>query len=99
MNADALLVDLRARGVVLVAEGDRLRCRPRSLLTPADLIVLQANKPAIIDRLNSGLRRIACITCHGSRFWLSVRGATICGDCHPPGSPDLVARLIETKVD
>ena len=97
MNADVLLADLRARGIVLVAEGDRLRCRPRSLLTTEDLTTLRANKPALLDRLanGAGARRVICYACHGSCFWLSIHGVTVCGPCHPPASLDLVVKWID----
>ena len=36
-----------------------------------------------------------CRACHGSRFWLSIHGATVCGKCHPPATDDLVARWID----
>ena len=36
-----------------------------------------------------------CRSCHGTRFWLSIHGVIVCGLCHPPGSPDLVAEWIE----
>ena len=96
MNADVLLADLRERGVVLVADGDRLRCRPKSLLTDDDLAALRVNKSAILYRLSipRDLHRLVCYACRSRRFWQSTYGAIICPRCHPPASPDLVARWI-----
>ena len=96
MNADVLLAHLRDRGVVLVVDGDRLRCRPGSLLTAEDLAALRANKPTILDRLSAppDSRRVVCLACRSRRFWQSIHGAIVCGLCHAPGSPDLVARWI-----
>ena len=96
MNADVLLAHLRDRGVVLVADGDRLRCRPGSVLTAEDLAVLRANKPTILDRLSvpPDSRRVVCHACRSRRFWQSVHGAIVCGTCHYPASPDLVARWL-----
>lgn len=31
-----------------------------------------------------------CRTCGGRRFWRSIHGPIVCGQCHPPGSPALV---------
>ncbi len=96
MNADVLLAQLADRGVVLVADGDRLRCRPGSLLTAEDLAALRANKPTILDRLSAppDSRRVVCHACRSRRFWQSIHGAIICTRCHPPASSDLVARWI-----
>ncbi len=96
MNADVLIADLRDRGVVLVADGDRLRCRPDSLLTAEDLAALRTNKPTILDRLSAPpvSHRVVCYSCRSRRFWQSVHGAIVCGVCHYPASPDLVARWL-----
>ena len=40
-----------------------------------------------------------CRACGEARRWLSIYGATVCGSCHPPASPSLVARWIEADVD
>jgi hypothetical protein len=51
MKADALLADLRARGVELVADGDRLRFRPVEAVSPDELNALRVFKPEILQRL------------------------------------------------
>ena len=91
-----LIADLRARGVTLVADGERLRCRPRSALREEDLDVLKASKLEILSLLKDGQERprVICYSCKGSRFWLSIHGVVICGACHPPASPRLVVRWI-----
>lgn len=33
-----------------------------------------------------------CFACHGTTFWRSIHGAVVCGTCHPPMSPSLVAK-------
>ncbi len=35
-----------------------------------------------------------CRACRGTRFWVSIHGQEVCATCHPPASPDLVARWI-----
>ena len=99
MTAERIIADLRARGVALVADGNWLRCRPRSALTECDLATLREIKPAVLARLRKervGSRgRIVCHACKTSRFWRSIRGVIVCGLCHPPGSPDLVEEWIE----
>src|SRR3989442_418055 len=45
----------------------------------------------------NGLAKLpACSACQGRRFWRSVHGPVICGQCHPPGSPSLVADWVES---
>ena len=48
-----MIAELRARGVTLAADGDRLRCRPRHLLAAEDLERLRAQKAEVLDRLRS----------------------------------------------
>lgn len=50
-EAEALVAELRARGVELRAVGDRLRYKPASALTPADVEVLRKHKEAVIALL------------------------------------------------
>jgi hypothetical protein len=38
-----------------------------------------------------------CYACRSTRRWLSVYGAVICGECHPPASLGLVERWIEIE--
>ena len=99
MTAHALIADLRARGVTLVADGARLRCRPKAALTGEDLAALRANKAAVLSCLRSQDRAPApgliCYSCKGTRFWLSIHGAAACATCHPPAAPNLVAEWID----
>ena len=37
-----------------------------------------------------------CRACRGTRFWRSVHDIVVCGDCHPPPSPALVAAWLDT---
>ena len=99
MNADVLLAHLRDRGVVVVADGGRLRCRPKSLLTDSDLAALRASKAAILYRLSipRDSHRVVCYACRSRRFWQSIHGAILCNTCHPPSSPDRVARWIDSN--
>lgn len=39
----------------------------------------------------------ACSVCRGSRYWKNLGGNVICGSCHPPGSPGIVAEWIEIE--
>src|SRR5215468_1210966 len=55
MSPQTLLSRLRAAGVEVVANGDRLRWRaPTGTLTAADRLALQEHKPAILQLLASG---------------------------------------------
>ena len=51
MNAKALLAELRGRGVEVVADGDLLRYRPMSVITPELLDRLRAHKPGLLKLL------------------------------------------------
>ena len=100
MTAGLLVAELRERGVELRADGDLLRCRPKSALTPEDLTKLRARKLEVLAYLRRELSRkqtgrVVCYACKTSRFWLSIHGVIVCGLCHPPASPDLVDKWIE----
>jgi hypothetical protein len=51
MTAADLLNQLRARGVAVWADGDRLRLRPKSALTDHDLVTVAACKPGLLQLL------------------------------------------------
>ena len=53
MTAAALVADLQARGVTLTPDGDILRVKPVSLLTPYELETLRARKPEVLALLTS----------------------------------------------
>ncbi|MBZ5639929.1 MAG: hypothetical protein LAO51_14375 [Acidobacteriia bacterium] len=36
-----------------------------------------------------------CSSCGQGRFWRSIHGALVCGTCHPPAAPELVAEWID----
>ena len=103
MTVRALIADLRARGVTLVPDGDRLRCRPRAALTQDDLTALRAHKAAVLERLRTEPAAVSsnliCYACGGHRFWGSIHGAVTCARCHPPAGPDLVAEWIGGDAD
>jgi hypothetical protein len=89
VTAAALVTELRSRGVTLVADGEMLRCRPKSALSAEDLAALKALKSEILATL-----RRPCLSCKGRRFWISIYGVTICAVCHPPAAASLVAEWI-----
>jgi len=37
---------------------------------------------------------VPCYNCDGRTFWVSTYGVIVCGRCHPPATPKLVARWI-----
>lgn len=37
----------------------------------------------------------SCHACSGRRFWRSIHGVVVCGECHPPASDSLVAEWVE----
>lgn len=54
-EAAELLAHLRARGLSLVAVGDRLDVSPTGELTDADRAAIRANKPALLSLLGVGM--------------------------------------------
>jgi P4 family phage/plasmid primase-like protien len=36
-----------------------------------------------------------CFACQGTHYWISIHGAEVCGTCHPPSSPSLVAEWVD----
>lgn len=53
MQAQELFGDLLKRGFNVTAEDDRLFVTPRKLLTPEDVVVIAAHKPALLDLLRT----------------------------------------------
>ena len=53
MSPDDVLHQLAERGVTLVAEGERLRARPREAITPDLRATLAAYKPDLLRLLES----------------------------------------------
>ena len=51
MTAAALVAELRARGVSLEPEGDRLRVRPTRLVRPEELAALRQHKAEVLALL------------------------------------------------
>jgi hypothetical protein len=43
----------------------------------------------------SSLTTPPCYACGGTRHWKSIYGAVVCGGCHPPVNPDLVAEWLD----
>ena len=102
MTAEALVADLRARGITLRPDGEKLRCRPRAALTERDLSALRTHKADVLavlqDRRSSRRRKaLLCYACKGGNFWQSTRGTVICGICHPPAAPHLVAQWLDNE--
>ena len=95
MNAAILIADLQCRGVKLVADGERLRCRPRSTLTENDVAALRTHKAEVLARLRAPAKAdLVCHACKERRFWLSIYGVVVCGVCHPPATPQRVERWL-----
>lgn len=101
MTAERLITDLRERGVVLVADGHWLRCRPRSALTEYDIAALSEIKPAVLAHLRdeemTARPSDVCIACKTPRFWRSIHGPIVCAVCHPPPAEELVKERIEIE--
>jgi hypothetical protein len=99
MTATDLVRQLHARGVVLVPDGDTLRCRPKSALSPEDLAALKAMKAEVIATLTSRpsvqqTAALKCFSCKGHQFWRSTYGVVICATCHPAPCPEVVAAWV-----
>ncbi len=98
MTAVEVVTRLQERGFTLLADGDVLRCRPGSALTPEDLNTLTSMKAQILGALRAGTAPksppVKCFACRGSRFWRSVYDVIVCARCHPPADLSLVAAWI-----
>jgi len=65
--------------------------------TGASQLEPQKKKNDQVDRqkrtgLNEPMSPKMCSVCGSCRWWVSIYGVRICGVCHPPANPDLVAR-------
>lgn len=99
MTAAELVAAFEARGVMLIADGHLLRCRPKSALTAGDLDVLRDRKAEVLEILRAETTAraapVVCFACKERRFWRSVHGVVICATCHPPARPELVAEWLD----
>ncbi len=97
MTASGLFRELNKRGVYLSLGKSRDRLRvsaPAGALSPNLREAVSQQKwslLALLERRPEG----ACYACYGTRYWLSVYHALICGNCHPPADLCLVAEWIE----
>jgi hypothetical protein len=89
----ALYHDLYAvHGLHLEADGDEIRYRPASRMTPELLEGIRLHKAELLEILRlpsfEGLPRASCPSCGGTDLWLGARGLTwLCVVCTPPASP------------
>jgi hypothetical protein len=78
----------------------KLEGRNRDLPPGAIFTLIDHHGWKLLAKLPYAVRRVdggPCFACHSTRRWLSVYGAVICGECHPPASLELVERWIETE--
>ncbi len=85
----------------MVADGDRLRCRPKTALTTTDITVLKVHKAEVLASLRAedtdAICQLLCYACRGHRFWRSVYDVIICVTCHPPAAPELVVEWMDAS--
>lgn len=90
MTAAELVNSLQANGIGLIPEGGTLRVRGN--LTPDLRAALKAQKAEVLALIGAAQPVPGpCHWCGASRWWRSIYGRLICGQCHPPGGPELVA--------
>lgn len=90
MTAAALLADLQARGVRVAVKGGRLQVEaPKGAVDPAVRAALAEHKAELLAALYPWPG--SCYCCQEVCWWLSKHGVVICGRCHPPPYPDMVA--------
>lgn len=107
MNPQEALAPLKAAGIRLIANGDKLRysspSSPPGALTDELRALIREHKPPLLKLLSpppevrpglppSLTRDGTCFACCRARWWLSRFNQLVCGECHPPASPVLVAR-------
>lgn len=61
--AEALYADLRSRGIDLETDGERVRWRPASMVSPRDERRIADVRPDLIRLLRSGLASASCPRC------------------------------------
>ena len=84
MTTTALLDDLAARGVTVTAHGDRLRCSPRSAMTPELLPTILAHKSELLAIL-SAKAEVAKVKMSTQVDKSKSSTPTLPGELEPPG--------------
>ncbi len=95
-----LLIDLDSLGVTVVPDGDVLRYRPKSAVTPnlvallkkykAELLVALRPPVALVESVEAVLLESSieppspCPDCNGLLFWWNIPGDQRCMACDPP---------------
>lgn len=93
MIANASLPGLKARGIELWAEGEKLRYRaPVAAITADVLAALKANKPALMAELRR--RQLAVVEGGNATEYLAERSAICAADGLPPATLRPVFRCI-----
>jgi TubC N-terminal docking domain len=88
-DISGILLEVRRRGIRLVANCGRLDYCPRSAMT-ADLVErIKENKAAILEAIQFDWDRdtvpvMICPDCGGCRHWQSMEGTWHCARCDPP---------------
>ena len=107
MDAQALLSNLSARGIMLTPDGDALIARPRQRLTDADREAIRRHKAALLAHLSAEgaraealvvLQRLKAFTLPTGRMAAALlvaqRLACTPGDCKPGESSDDPAAIL-----
>ena len=73
---------------------------------PVEVVSQETRQPAAgrrcglrRERLGSKPGRDPCYWCGQLNWWRSIHGAIVCGDCHPPATPELVQEWIDRTDD
>ena len=86
---EELLADLADAGVVLVADGDRLRFHPKAAMTPELLDRLKEHKPEVMAVMADPWPAVEaepapCPKCGGLALWENPLGRWRCMKCDRP---------------
>ena len=96
--ADALLADLRSRGVELETDGARIRWRPASLVSAPEAALIRAHRAELIARLGDPGGADALRRCPACRRFLDSRRRCpkcfdrLCAGCGRPTGSYFIAR-------
>ena len=90
MMISELLDELARRGILLVANGDRLRFHPRDAMTPELLEQLKSHKAEVLAVMDDPWPTEdepwpePCPKCFGLELWETMTGRWRCMKCDPP---------------
>jgi hypothetical protein len=97
-EAEEIVTQLRMKGQELdperIAKLERLRVLVMiERIFPSSKLLQDVKPLASVEDLPAG-DRSSCTACGRGLWWVPIHGGLVCGHCHPPPAPELVARWL-----